>query len=171
MAVTNNICATITSCTNLILTDTSDWDTVDTVDITNSDVVVVYDGISTTIENAGYLDEFNITPEDLGQTGDTLEDGIYHITVTYTHTDTTEYIIYKIVLNDCSIRCKLDKLVLAIADETCDDCKRKTAIEVYELLVTLHALHASIACNNIERAELLLNCITDGLANFNCKNC
>lgn len=175
MAVTNNI-QIQASCESLIITDTSDWDTVDPVaEIDTIDITVEIGGVEYDLAQiAGYSTTTlaTITPSDLGLTGDTYSDGIYRITVVFTDTaGPTTYTVNAYLPQTCNADCSLNQLVLQVADDTCDDCRRDSAIEVYELIVSLHAICAAVACGNISRAELLLNCVTDALANFDCKNC
>jgi hypothetical protein len=168
MAVINSTCISITDCNELIIKDSSNWDDVPTTDIEESIFVVEYDGVVYTFEEENYVNEFTITPEDLNQS-DTITDGIYKITVTYI-IEASEYTTVQYVLQDCTISCQIDKLVLKLALQMCNDCSTLSE-DVYKLKIKLWAICAALKCNDLVAAEDLLECLQSDLINYNCKNC
>ena len=172
MAVTNSVCISINNCNSLVVEDTSDWDTVDpSTDIASTDIVVELDGVVTTLNFTGYAEDRTITPSDIGQS-DNFEDGIYKITVIWTNVDTvTTYSLVDHVLQDCTISCQIDHIMLDISNDTCTDCRSEKIKKAMCLITRHHALCAALICNNITQAESLLSWLQTELVNSNCKNC
>jgi hypothetical protein len=168
MAVINSTCISISDCNELIIRDSSNWDDIPTTDIEESIFIVEYDGVVYTFEEEGYINEFTITPEDLNQST-TITDGIYKITVTYI-IEASEYTTVQYVLQDCAIACQIDKLVLQLALQMCNDCNTLSE-DVYKLKIKLWAICAALKCNDLVAAEDLLECLQSDLINYNCKNC
>lgn len=165
------ICAAINSlCTELSLGFKLDWDTlgINTADIIDTDVTIIFDGVVYPLNYVGYEDPIVIAPSDVGQT-DTFSDGLYQISVTYTTaTDTYSYSFSTATL--CSIKCKINQLILQVANDPCLTCGDKKHF-LYCVLADFEGLLANLACGNFTQFEFVLEQITDALANLNCNNC
>ena len=168
MAVVNSTCISINDCNSLVILDSSSWDDVLTGDITESNFTVEFNDETYTFEEVGYVNELTLTPEDLDQS-DTITDGIYKITVTYV-IEASEYTTVQYVLQDCTMNCQIDKLVLKVALQICNDCNTLSE-DVYKLKIKLWAICAALKCNDLVAAEELLECLQADLINYNCKNC
>lgn len=170
MAITNSICLTQTGCNKIIITDTSDWDTiVPLVDITSTVVDIVHNEITTTVTENEYLDEIEITALLLGFTTK-LEDGEYDIKVTYT-TEEDTYVIEEETFIICNIQCIIDNIVADVSITNCQDCEKEKKSTAIDATFMLDALEASIACGNLTKSQVILDWLNDLLINYNCKNC
>jgi hypothetical protein len=168
MAVVNSICVSINDCSELVILDTSNWDSISTIEITESNFIVEFNDIEYTFDNENYVNELTLTPEDLDQS-DTITDGIYKITATYV-VEGIDYTTIQYVFQDCTISCQIDKLVLQLALQMCNDCSTLSE-DVYKLKIKLWAICAALKCNDLVAAESLLECLQSDLTNYNCKNC
>lgn len=168
MAVISSTCISIVDCDELIIRDSSNWDDVLTTDIESSVFIIEYNDETYTFEEEGYVNEFTVTPEDIEQST-TITDGIYKITVTYT-IEASTYTTIQYVLQDCTMACQIDKLVLQLALQMCNDCNTLSE-DVYKLKIKLWAICAALKCNDLVAAEDLLECLQSDLINYNCKNC
>lgn len=170
MAVINSATTCIEKCNKLIITDTSDWDTITPGDdIVTTTISVEYDGIVTTINNVGYSETIEIEPSDIAQSTKLL-DGIYRITILYADLDTT-YTTYLPILNTCNIECTIDKMVLASVEACCQDCGKEQRDKALDAQIDLTALCYAMACGNYAQVEKILSYLNDKLINYNCNNC
>lgn len=170
MSVVNSICLTQTNCNKIIITDTSEWDTVDPIaDGETTEVTITYGSTIYTVTYNSYEDEIEISANTIG-VGTKLKDGEYNIKVVYT-VNGTDYTIEEQSFIICNIQCIVDTLIANISMDTCQDCNHTKKELALEATLKLDALEAAIACGDLTKAQNILDWLNALLINYNCKNC
>lgn len=170
MAVTNSVCIIQTGCNKIIVTDSSDWDTiVPLTDVDTSSIEITYDGVTISSASSDYEDEFEITATSLGFS-DNLKDGKYDIKVTYT-VDDDEYTIEEEFFIICNIQCIVDTYIAGINVDNCDSCNKEKKAVGLDATLKLDGLEGAIGCGNLTKAQTILDWLNALLINYNCKNC
>lgn len=170
------ICITTTNCEKFTIVDKADWETETGTpgykpasEITQTKVEVEFDGVVTTLTTSGYVEEYDVEPKDISQSGDTLTDGVYKIKVTYTDAS-DDYISQMTTFITCVVDCAISKLTVEVASQECLACDDKTDL-LFCLLAYKHTLCSVIACGNFAQAEKIFGWIDSLLVNFGCNNC
>lgn len=168
MAITNKICAKMCNCKSITVTDISDWDTLNTADITSS-VYSLYDKDDELVETKSFL---TYTSSVTFSKTENFEDGEYKIIVTFTDNTTTEHTIEEYFYNTCNIKCKIEQLIKDFAfDEDCDDCKKEAIALAAEAYILYQGLIFATICKNTIEADKLLAWLEEKLINYKCKSC
>lgn len=170
MAVSNSFTVCVSNCNIFKFTDSSDWDTVDTDDITSTILTISFNDVDYTFEESEYVESMDLNPSDFNQESK-ISDGLYTVSVKYTHSDTTEYTYEAKTFNTCNVKCKLSKVVSDASKDQCTDCNNKTIIDAMILKFYFSDLCKAVVCGNYESAENILSYLEDKLINYKCNNC